>query len=53
MPTLAQNNLQPDDPNDQPKIVPGSTNSDLEGGIGALHQMILGWLGQELKVVTF
>ena len=38
MPTLAPNNLQSDDPNDQPKIVPCSTNRDLEGGIGALHQ---------------
>ena len=53
MPTVALNNLQPDDPNNQPKIVPGSTNGDLEGGIGALHQMILGWLGQELKLAIF
>ena len=53
MPTLALNNLQLDDPNDQPKIVHGSTNGGSEGGIGALHQMVRGWLGQELKVAIF
>ena len=42
MPTLAQDNSQLIDPNNHPKIVPGSTNSGLESGIGALHQMVLG-----------
>ena len=53
MPILAQHNLQLDDPNDHPKIVPGSTNRDLESGIGALHQMVLAWLGQVLKEAMF
>ena len=41
MPTLAQDNLQLNDPNNHPKIVPGSTNNGLESGIGALHQLVL------------
>ena len=45
MPTLDHDILQHKYPNDKPKIVPESTNQGLERGIGALHQMVLGWLG--------
>ena len=45
MPTLDSDNLQHKDPNEKTKIVLGSTNQGLERGMGALHQMVLGWLG--------
>ena len=53
MPTLGSDNLQHKCPNDKPKIAIASTNQGLERGIGALHQLVLGWLGQRLKVAMF
>ena len=45
MPTLDNDIFQLKGPNGKPKIVMDSTNQGLESGIGALHQMVLGWLG--------
>ena len=53
MPTLDNDISQLKGPNDKIKIVLDSTNQGLERGIGALHQMVLGWLGSRLKVSMF
>ena len=50
---MGSDNLQHNCPNDKPKIAIASTNQGLERGIGALHQLVLGWLGQRLKVAMF